>query len=89
MNNKLLLPGDPGFAETMATAMQPGWQNVAATASTSWAFCLRDDGLMVPLVDAELEDYLYGGEYDEVTEEDESNLQEMEDEISEGWFILK
>lgn len=82
MERKILLPGEPGFAETMATAMQPGWQEMRAKADNQFAFGLNHQGLMIPLSDKELNEYLYGGEYDEVMEQPEN------EEIQEGFYTL-
>lgn len=83
----LILPDNPLFEETMAWAMQPGWQNIAAAASNRFAFCLRADGLMMPLSDNDLREYLHGGEYDEVAGDGETDDSEISQEIEEGWFI--
>jgi hypothetical protein len=87
MSSLLLLPGQPGFDETMATAMQPGWQQTRDSADGFFAFALRADGLMVPLADDELDDYLLGGEYDEVMENADRDSESLLEENQEGWLI--
>lgn len=61
----LLLPGDPGFYETLYTP--------APTLEQDVAFCIRSGGVLlepVPCGD-ELEDYFNSGEYDDVISEQE------------------
>jgi hypothetical protein len=62
----LILPGDPEFDFTLATALPPSWLAVAERIGQQCSFVAdRDSGLLRPATDAELTDYLYGGEYDE------------------------
>lgn len=60
----LILPGHPLFDLTLQTTPPPGWHQQA---SSGFAFVVRADGSgMLDLVDeAELEEYLEGGEYDQ------------------------
>ncbi|WNZ24848.1 hypothetical protein HJG54_19675 [Leptolyngbya sp. NK1-12] len=62
----LILPGDPEFETTLATALPPDWIAVAERMGQQCCFVAdRDSGLLRPATDAELTEYLYGGEYDE------------------------
>lgn len=62
----VILPGDPEFDWTLACTLPPGWVEVANQVSQQIAFIASaDSGLLRPATDAELTEYLYGGEYDE------------------------
>lgn len=61
----IILPGDPEFDLTLCS-LPPGWVEVANRIGQQIAFVASpDSGLLRPATDAELTDYLYGGEYDE------------------------
>ncbi|MEL7406332.1 MAG: hypothetical protein AAFN00_05140 [Cyanobacteria bacterium J06558_2] len=60
----LCLPGDPGFEETLLTP-RPDWGQKAAADGNTYAFVVGEDGLARPATSEELEEYMYGGEYDE------------------------
>jgi hypothetical protein len=63
-SRSLILPGDPGFYETLATP-PPGWRD-AICGQDNYAFVVRaNTGLAEPVGMRELEEYLEGGEYDE------------------------
>ena len=62
---KIILPGDPLFEETLLSP-RPDWQQVAARDTNTYAFVAEPgSGLMRPVTEQELDEYLYGGEYDE------------------------
>lgn len=62
----LILPGDPEFDFTLATAIPPGWRNVAEQIGQQVAFVAQvGSGLLRPATPDELDEYLMGGEYDE------------------------
>ena len=64
----LILPGHPLFDLTLATP-RPDWQETASV-DEKYAFVAEPgSGLMRPVTQRELEDYLYGGEYDERLQE--------------------
>lgn len=69
--HRLILPGDPEFDWTLATAPPPGTNLTAAEDGNSYAFIIRPDsgGIAEPCTMAELDDYLNSGEYDERLEE--------------------
>lgn len=72
--SKLILPGDPQFDRTLAMAPPPNWREIAARNTGEFAFIMRSDsGLMEPVSHRELDEYLYGGEYEE-------RLEAIEDE---------
>jgi hypothetical protein len=60
----IMLPGDPGFNETLLTP-RPDWQDVASRDGDTYAFVVGEDGLARPVTSPELEEYMEGGEYDE------------------------
>ena len=73
--NRLILPGHPLFNLTLLTP-RPDWQGVAAE-DEEYAFVAEPgSGLMRPATQRELEDYLYGGEYDERLEDLEEYLED-------------
>ena len=63
----LILPGDPLFNRTAETAVPPDWRAVAESLGQAPSFIVdAETGLMRPAKNqAELNDYLYGGEYDQ------------------------
>lgn len=67
----LILPGDPLFDLTLDTSISPDWRNVQNPTS-GCVYMVKDSssGLMRPATDSELNEYLYGGEYDEVMEDE-------------------
>ena len=70
----LILPGNPLFDLTLATP-RPDWRDIAVRDGNTYAFVAEPgSGLMRPVTESELEDYLYGGEYD-------ARLAEIEDEL--------
>lgn len=74
----ILTPGDPGFYETLYGSRPPGWQQTSEFA----AFIVREDmgGVMVPASERDLDEYLGGGEHDEVMGED--------DDMDESWLCV-
>jgi hypothetical protein len=80
MAGPLILPGDPLFDLTLATAIPPGWRQTADQCGQQVAFVAApgDGGLLRPATPAELEDYLEGGEYDdrqaELEDQDDGQL---------------
>ena len=76
----LILPGDPLFNLTLASSMPPGWQSVAASQGSQIAFAASaDSGVLRPVNQKDMIEYLYGGEYDE-----RMNATEEEDGIDDG-----
>lgn len=64
-DSPLILPGDPGFDETLMTP-RPDWGEVAAKDGDSYAFVVMPGELLPrPVTIAELDEYLQGGAYDE------------------------
>ncbi len=62
---KLILPGNPLFDITLLTP-RPDWQEKANADGNTYAFVVdANNGLTRPATSEELEEYLYGGEYDE------------------------
>jgi len=64
--DRLILPGDPLFDLTLFGHLPPGWQRTAEQVGQQVSFVCEESGIMRPATPDELEDYLYGGEYDEV-----------------------
>lgn len=76
----LILPGDPAFSFTLATARRPDWRQREQVMGEPMSFVVEPgSGLARPVSQAELEEYLEGGEYDERLDE----IGEMDDD--EGW----
>ncbi|MEH2198638.1 hypothetical protein [Nostoc sp.] len=66
----IILPGDPEFDWTLQTSIPPHWRQVAQQDPGGFAFCARaGSGVLEPMTDEDLEEYLYGGEYDERLEQ--------------------
>lgn len=88
----LILPGDPLFAETLATP-PPHWRETVARDGSTYAFIVEPgSGLARPATSTELVEYLEGGEYDErlseIESEEEFDLDADGDLIdSEGWIV--
>jgi hypothetical protein len=62
---ELLLPGDPGFYETLATP-PPDWGEAAKRDGNNYAFVVEPGSGLARAVDMrDLEEYLEGGEYEE------------------------
>jgi len=82
----ILLPGDPGFAETLATP-PPNWGQVAAQDGSSYAFAVRpgSGGVAEAVTLTELEDFLNSGEYDERLDEIEAEDALYEEDIPLIW----
>ena len=60
----IMLPGDPGFNETLLTP-RPDWEEVAARDGNTYALVVGEDGIARPVTSIELEEYLEGGEYEQ------------------------
>jgi hypothetical protein len=73
----LMLPGDPGFAHILATNPPP---DLVGTDETARSVVIGVDGMPRSVQNlAELEDYLYGGEWDEVVADyDDPFFEELE-----------
>lgn len=66
LTSSLILPGDPEFSFTLATAIPLDWRNSAKQQAAAVSFVADcNSGLLRPATQSELTDYLYGGEYDE------------------------
>jgi hypothetical protein len=65
----ILTPEDPGFHEILYGSFPPGWRSQPDFA----AFIVRSDrgGILAPASESDLDEYLGGGEYDTVLEEDD------------------
>lgn len=62
----LLLPGDPEFYEILHSTPPPGWVK-SVDSDFSGCLAVREGSLLLtPLTPQEEEEYLYGGEYDEL-----------------------
>ncbi|MDG2614707.1 hypothetical protein P7L53_00480 [Thermoleptolyngbya sichuanensis XZ-Cy5] len=73
-SSPIILPGDPEFDWTLATAFPPDWRAVADRIGDYCTFVASPgSGLLRPATPGELEDYLWGGEYDE-------RMMELDDE---------
>jgi hypothetical protein len=62
----IILPGDPEFDLTLATSIPPDWKYASSIDPDGFGFAAAPgSGIFRPLTSADLEDYLYGGEYEE------------------------
>lgn len=79
-NCKLLLPGDPGFYETLGRQLPPDWQEIASN-HPDFVFVAKagNGGVLTPVAWEEAEDYLYGGEYAQRLAELEEEEEYFED----------
>lgn len=84
----LILPGDPLFDVTLDTAIRPDACQYRNPDNGGIYMVKSENGLMRPATASELQEYLYGGEYDEVYEDDDDTaLDANEIPIGEGWFL--
>lgn len=70
----LLLPGDPGFSETLALNPPPSPNHQGNI------FVMGAEGLLRFADDADLEEYLLGGEYDEIMGDQDLDFEEGEED---------
>lgn len=76
-SSPLILPGDPEFDWTLATSLPPDWRAVADRIGEYCTFVasVGSGGVLRPATPQELDEYLWGGEYDErlleIDEEDD------------------
>ena len=62
----LILPGDPEFETFLMQSLPPDWKRVADGMGQQCCFVVdSNSGLIRAVDDKNLDDYLYGGEYDE------------------------
>lgn len=62
----VILPGHPLYDVTLSHNVPPGYHKEAIDSCNGQNFIFKvDSGLMVPASDAQLTEYLNGGEYDE------------------------
>jgi len=61
----LILPGDPEF-DISLSALPPNWKDITHAYSGQVAFVAdADTGILRPANIREMDDYLYGGEYED------------------------
>lgn len=66
----LILPGDPEFDFCLGAILPPNWKQAPTVESGGHAFVARaGSGILQPVTEQELDDYLYGGEYEERLQE--------------------
>ena len=64
--SQLIYPNHPDFYQILHSQLPPGWRSAVDSEFTG-AFAVRHDSLLIqPLTQSELDDYLWGGEYDEL-----------------------
>jgi len=62
----LILPGDPEFDLTLATAFPPDWREKADRWSGDYGFVVDVETGMLRVVNSQqMQEYAFGGEYDE------------------------
>lgn len=85
----LILPGDPLFDWTLASHLPPDWRQVADHISQQCFFVASSDsGVLRPASNDELDEYLYGGEYDERLEGIADDLDEYCDNPDEQGLAI-
>lgn len=62
----LILPGNPLYEATLLLARRPDYIEVENRTNEQACFIAEESGLLRPASHAEMYDYMYGGEYDEV-----------------------
>lgn len=73
----IILPGDPAWDWTL-TQPPPDWRQAAAKDPDGFAFVVGLDGLARVATADDLEEYLYGGEYDERLEQIDEDYEEWD-----------
>lgn len=64
--SNLIYPDHPDFYPILHSNLPPGWRENLGS-NFSGAFGVRADSLLIqPLTQSELNDYVWGGEYDEL-----------------------
>lgn len=64
--SQLIYPNHPDFYSILHSQFPPGWRSSVDSEFTG-AFAVKYDSLLIqPLTQSELNDYLWGGEYDEL-----------------------
>lgn len=67
----LILPGHPLFYDFLYSQLPPGWQDLRAT-SPGFAFVARAGSRVLEAIpESEIEEYVYGGELDEVDDDND------------------
>lgn len=76
--SSLILPGDPRFMETLGTTLPVGFEQTRDRLNGDIAYVVRHDqgGLIESVTLKEATDYMYGGEWDLVEEQNEEYEQE-------------
>lgn len=69
MQKSIILPGDPVFDYTLANALPPSWHSQTHDNDCCALVMDATTNLLRPATNSELEDYLEGGEYEQVSEE--------------------
>jgi hypothetical protein len=86
----IIYPGDPEFDMWMYSALPPDWKAYADTINQQCFFvAASDSGLLRPASRQELDEYLYGGEYDDRLEEigdDDEEINELDCFANEEYF---
>lgn len=72
--SNLILPGNPLFDLTLSQSLPPNWSEISNQNGGQCAFVVRSNtGIMEAVSDPDLDDYLYGGEYIERSEQVEDS----------------
>jgi hypothetical protein len=85
MEPLILLPGDPGFQEILGMALPPGWRGERDRLHGEYAFVAdAQTGMLRTASEAELLEYIEGGEYEQRLEAlgDEEMLAEFRGECA-------
>lgn len=79
-----MTPTDPGFDQILYSAPPPG---IKANDDDQLIYVVGIDGIPRAISDDKLDDYLFGGEYDEMMEIYDEEISE-EEELLEGFQLV-
>jgi hypothetical protein len=66
----IMTPDHPDFGTILHSQLPPGWEK-QFSGNVGGTFIVRaETGLLEPASEAEIDEYLYGGEYEEVVNDD-------------------
>lgn len=76
----LILPGDPGFYETLSTP-PPGWRSEVPSSSNAFFIVRKGSELLQPVSEQEYIEYSEGGEFEERWDEIDDSLSDEKWEL--------
>lgn len=79
-DKRILTPEDPEFYRILSNP-PPFYQQIAKETGNTSLICEYDTGVLKQVSDEELEEYIWGGEFDEVEEENAAFFGDTTQEI--------